>query len=138
MLAVEILLFGHLFISRFLFQLTYPPPIPTNYGGHEMVNQNIMDRMRKTKAEIEAQSQEKQDAVFRRKHVFLIAIPAKYMDRFWVEVNRMHKLYSVTRLMVQSHEDTLCCLFALGCDHPGGVPYAKFRWKDIRVPSLEV
>ncbi len=103
-----------------------------------MVNKNIMDQMRKTSEGFDAKRREEQDAVLQRKHVFLVAIPAKYMDRFWVEVNRMHKLYSVARLMVQSHEDTLYGLFALGCDHPGGVGYAKFCWKDIRVPSLEV
>lgn len=103
-----------------------------------MVNQNIMDRMRKTSEEFDAKRWKEREVVLQRRHVFLVAIPAKYMDRFWAEVNRMHKLYSVARLMVKSQGDTLCCLFALGCDHPGGVGYAKFCWKDIRVPSLEV
>lgn len=99
-----------------------------------MVNQNIMNRMQKTKEEIEAQQSAQWESVIQRKHVFFIPILAKYMDRFWDEIHQMSKLYSVARWKVQSYGDTLYCVFLVGCDHPGGVPYAKFHWREIRGP----
>lgn len=103
-----------------------------------MISQDIVSRMRGLDKEFGNQRAAEWDAVTQRKYVFFIQILAEYMDRFWAEVHQMNKLYSVTRWKVLSHGDTLCCVFALGCDHPGGMGYAKFRWRDIRVLPQEV
>ena len=97
-----------------------------------MISKSIMDSTRKLGEDFKAQQSAEWEAVLQRRHLFFFPIQAKYMDRFWIEVHQMSKLYSVARWKVESHGDDLSCIFLLGCDHPGGVMYAKFHWKEIR------